>query len=183
MTREELHTFAAAGVAQKIAGIERELATYHKEWPELFISVTAPQLLKPALKTGISSNGHGPTTIAPATKRANSSHAATEARIETLRTLLATGPKTLADLTAALAAKGQALSSTALQKALRHGVNATVTRTDGHFYWSVADAPKKPGQRGWSAAARRKMSLHMKRRWKSGEIGQALKKARAARGN
>lgn len=67
MTREELHTFAAAGIALKLVAIERELAAFHKEWPELFLSPTAPQLLKAPTKNG--SNGHWP-PIAPAPDRA-----------------------------------------------------------------------------------------------------------------
>ncbi len=62
MTRDELHAYAAAGVAAKIATMERELATFHKEWPELFLSATAPQLLKAATKNG--SNGHWPPVVA-----------------------------------------------------------------------------------------------------------------------
>jgi hypothetical protein len=58
MTKEELHSFAAAGVAQKLATMERELAGYHKEWPELFLSPTPPQLLKAPAKNG--TNGHWP---------------------------------------------------------------------------------------------------------------------------
>jgi len=67
MTREELHTFAAAGIALKLVAIERELAAFHKEWPELFLSPTAPQLLKAPTKNG--SNGHWP-PIAPTPDRA-----------------------------------------------------------------------------------------------------------------
>lgn len=64
MTNEQLHELAAAGVTQRIQAIEAELATYHQEWPELFL--TAPSRL---LKAGTpSSNGHRPAAppIAPA---------------------------------------------------------------------------------------------------------------------
>ena len=184
MTREELHTFARAGVAQKIAGIERELATYHKEWPDLFMSATPPQLLKPELKNG-TGNGHAP--ILPPRPGHATSRAAGEARIATVRALLASGPQSIADLQAALDAKGQGLSSTALQKVLRRDVHATVKRTDGHFYWSVdggaaaTEAPKK--KRVFSEATRRKLSRALKRRWKSGVMHVAMKKRAAARGN
>lgn len=67
MTKEELHQFAAAGVAQKMQSIERELAVYHKEWPELFLSATPPQLLKVGLKNGNGNgNGHWPAIVATA---------------------------------------------------------------------------------------------------------------------
>lgn len=56
MTNAELHELAAAGVTQRIHAIEAELAIYHKEWPELFL--TAPSRL---LKAGTpNSNGAGP---------------------------------------------------------------------------------------------------------------------------
>jgi hypothetical protein len=81
MTREELHTFAAAGVAQKIATIERELAVYHKEWPELFLSATVPQLLKPVLKNGHSSNGtHAAIDAPPSSKQSKQIASWTPAR-------------------------------------------------------------------------------------------------------
>lgn len=43
MTNEQLHELAATGVTLRIQAMEAELATYHKEWPELFR--TAPTLL------------------------------------------------------------------------------------------------------------------------------------------
>lgn len=61
MTKEELHSFAEAGIAQRLSAIEKELAVYHKEWPGLFISATAPQLLKATPKNG--SNGQWPIVI------------------------------------------------------------------------------------------------------------------------
>jgi hypothetical protein len=59
MNKAELHAFAAAGVAQKVAAIEQELAIYHREWPEMFLSPTAPQLLKAPLRNG-NGTGHWP---------------------------------------------------------------------------------------------------------------------------
>jgi pyruvate/2-oxoglutarate dehydrogenase complex dihydrolipoamide acyltransferase (E2) component len=73
MTKEELHALAAPGVAQKVAAMELELATYQKEWPELFISPTAPQLLKLPRRNG--HNGHWPIVVTKVTKKAT--HAAT----------------------------------------------------------------------------------------------------------
>lgn len=58
MTNEELRELAAAGVSQRIHAIEQQLATYHQEWPELFISPTPPILLK------IHANGHQPAAAA-----------------------------------------------------------------------------------------------------------------------
>jgi hypothetical protein len=58
MTKQELHDFAAAGVANRIRDIERELADYHKEWPTLFVTPTPPQLLA-AAKKAATSNGNG----------------------------------------------------------------------------------------------------------------------------
>jgi hypothetical protein len=61
MTNEQLHELAAPGVTQRIHAIEAELASYHKEWPELFL--TAPPRL---LKAGTpSSNGNGHRPAAP----------------------------------------------------------------------------------------------------------------------
>jgi hypothetical protein len=65
MTKEELHALAAPGVAQKVAAIEQELATYHKEWPELFLSPTPPQLLKARQRRN--GNGHWPLVAKKAT--------------------------------------------------------------------------------------------------------------------
>lgn len=63
ITNEELRELAAAGVSQRIHAIEQQLAKYHKGWPELFRSATAPQLLK----GHANGNGHGagPDWIAP----------------------------------------------------------------------------------------------------------------------
>jgi hypothetical protein len=66
MTTEELHELAAAGVSQRIHAIEQQLAKYHKGWPELFLSATAPQLLKAHANGNGNGNGHGPDWIAPA---------------------------------------------------------------------------------------------------------------------
>ena len=75
MTKEELHRFAADGVRNKIAAMEVELSTYHREWPELFLSATAPVLLKAELKHGSNGNGSGPwvpVTIIKTTRHAAS---------------------------------------------------------------------------------------------------------------
>jgi hypothetical protein len=82
MNKAELHAFAAAGVAQKVAAIEQELGIYHREWPELFLSPTAPQLLKAPLRTYGTGNGHWPIV-------ATKPHEAPAADALTIDTLLA----------------------------------------------------------------------------------------------
>lgn len=52
MNRNELRALAVDGVRHKLQVIERVLADYFKEWPELFISPTPPQLLKAPMKNG-----------------------------------------------------------------------------------------------------------------------------------
>lgn len=49
MKREALRQLAASGMRAKIAEIERELAGYHEEFPELFLSSAPPMLLKSEL--------------------------------------------------------------------------------------------------------------------------------------
>ncbi len=70
MTNEELRELAAAGVSLRIHTIEQQLATYHKEWPELFASPTPPQLLKVPTNgngnNGNNGNGHRPAAAPPA---------------------------------------------------------------------------------------------------------------------
>jgi hypothetical protein len=61
LTKKELHDFAAAGVANRIKDIERELAEYHRGWPMLFLTKTPPQLLIAASRNG---NGHWPPVTA-----------------------------------------------------------------------------------------------------------------------
>jgi hypothetical protein len=77
MTKDELHTLAAAGVAGRVGEIEKELASYHREWPELFLSPTVPQLLKAPVKT----NGHDPRWAALASQAApTTGHGLVDAR-------------------------------------------------------------------------------------------------------
>jgi len=59
ITTAMLQQLAEAGIRQRVADIERELAAYHKVWPDVFISPTAPQLLKAPPKPE-ASNGHWP---------------------------------------------------------------------------------------------------------------------------
>jgi len=67
MNTTELKALATAGVAVRIQQIEKELATYHREWPDLFLSPTAPQLLKAEPKAN--GNGHFPKITATQKKK------------------------------------------------------------------------------------------------------------------
>lgn len=152
MTREELHQFAAAGVAQKIAAIEKELSTYHKEWPELFLSATAPQLLKAALKNG--NNTHWPigeNGTAPSRKTAEWT------------------PERRAKQAAIMRKRSKAMHQA---KARQHAAHIAKIKA-GDL------TPMK--SRPMSEATRRKMSLAMKRRHASGEIAKAIAAARKAK--
>lgn len=64
MTNEEIHVLAAAGLRERIATMQAELAVYHETFPELFHGSTPPQLL----------NGHRPAVAAapPANARSRS---------------------------------------------------------------------------------------------------------------
>jgi hypothetical protein len=76
LTKAMLQQLAEAGVRQRVADLERELAVYHKVWPDVFISPTAPQLLKAQPKSG-STNGHWPVTTFTKTKtKTTTKHAA-----------------------------------------------------------------------------------------------------------
>lgn len=46
MTNAELRELAAIGVTRTVAEMERLLAMYHEDWPELFLSSSPPQLLR-----------------------------------------------------------------------------------------------------------------------------------------
>ena len=48
---------AVLPMLEKTVEMSRELAAYHKEWPELFLTETLPLLLRASLK-GASTNGH-----------------------------------------------------------------------------------------------------------------------------
>ena len=61
MTNQELRTLATVGVRERIATMQAELAVYHEEWPELFLTV--PHLLK---TNGHNGNGHQPAPMPPA---------------------------------------------------------------------------------------------------------------------
>jgi hypothetical protein len=78
LTKAMLQQLAEAGVLQRVADLERELAIYHKVWPDVFISATAPQLLKAMPKaTSGSTNGHWPVTTFTKTKtKTTTKHAA-----------------------------------------------------------------------------------------------------------
>jgi len=72
LTKERLQQLAEAGVRNRVADLEMELAVYHKVWPDVFISATAPVLLKAMPKS--ESNGHWPvTTFTKTTKESKAS--------------------------------------------------------------------------------------------------------------
>jgi hypothetical protein len=53
------------GIPIRVREIEEEVQAYHRDYPDLFLSDTPPQLLRPELKNGASSNGNhlaAPTT-------------------------------------------------------------------------------------------------------------------------
>lgn len=178
MTKDELHVFAAAGVAQKIATMEQELATYHKEWPELFLSPTAPQLLKAPTKNG--SNGHWPPIAAVARVRG----------YQRIHDYLRTQP----DHTASPSVISKALTmpeSSVLSSFRNHPELFTklgygryqLTKEVPTAKVTTQAAAPTPTTRVWSKASRRKASLAMKRRHASGEMARARAKAAKARGN
>jgi hypothetical protein len=49
------------GIPVRVREIEIEVRAYHRDYPELFLSATPPQLLRPELRNGASSNGAEPT--------------------------------------------------------------------------------------------------------------------------
>lgn len=54
MTKDELRALAAVGYAAKLKQIEADLADGFKQFPEVFLGSTPPQLVRPELR-----NGHG----------------------------------------------------------------------------------------------------------------------------
>jgi hypothetical protein len=158
MTKEELHTFAAAGVAQRVGAIEQELAEYHKEWPDLFLSPTAPQLLR----TTVNGNGHvrRASDIETMIAKVDGMIAAKRGGVWT--------PERRAKQARLMKKRSKAMHAARRAKA------ATTTRSGLH---EIAPTAK----RTISAATRRKMSLAMKRRHASGEMARARKRAERKR--
>jgi len=48
------------GIPIRVREIEEEISGYHRDYPELFLSEAVPQLLRPELRNGASSNGTAP---------------------------------------------------------------------------------------------------------------------------
>jgi len=195
-TKEQLLGLAQAGAAQRLAAIEAELANYHKEWPQLFLSATPPQLLKLPLKNG--TNGHAPKTSAPtttldeqiATRVKRSNRYMTAEQMDEVRTLarafLATHDRVRAqELKAYLAEQGRPVSLSTVGKILN--AVGTLHGFGRESWWSPkaqpVGRPAKPApvrrKRKLSAASRKKLAEAMRRRHASGEIARA-KKAKQA---
>jgi hypothetical protein len=198
MTKDQLTKFAEAGVALKIAEIERELAEYHHQWPQLFLSATPPQLLKvPARANG---NGHWPPVVMTKEPRATAEGQA--ARVALLQAYLtAVDSASMAQIRQHLAEHRQPLSNTSVQKLLHRIPNAIVVGTGARARWVLrhklptttvpSEAPptihalldREPPQkkRTLSLAARKKLAAAMRRRHATGEIARARAKAAKAR--
>lgn len=64
MKRSDLRELAKLGMPTRLRQIEDQLAAWHTEFPELFISKTPPQLLKPALNETVKRTWGGARTAA-----------------------------------------------------------------------------------------------------------------------
>jgi hypothetical protein len=60
LTKQDLYKLAAVGMRQQLLRMERDLATIHKDFPDLFLGPTPPQFVR--LETKASGNGHGPSS-------------------------------------------------------------------------------------------------------------------------
>jgi hypothetical protein len=84
MNKHQIRVLAEAGVRPRIEAIERELALYHKEWPEIFLTPTAPQLLKAKRRNGHENgNGHWPPVLAPEETPAPTTHRKARRAVQT----------------------------------------------------------------------------------------------------
>jgi hypothetical protein len=177
MTKEQLHDLAAAGVANRVKDIERELAEYHREWPTLFLSATPPQLLA-AAKKAAHQNGNG-SGAWPVSATAPSPSIA--ARIVTY--LQQQSPATTHDLQHATDSSDSGFnrairqlveSGSAVQK--DHGVYALGTGEVPSRKWSKTRHRRTRSQ--WTPAMRKAQAARMRAMHKDGTIAKA-KRAKA----
>jgi DNA-binding PadR family transcriptional regulator len=179
MTKEQLTQFAEAGVALKIAEVERELAEYHRQWPHLFLSATPPQLLKAPMKNG---NGHWPPVVRKARR---SDLPSDETRAEIIRAFLTDKPASMREIMAHLETRGISLGNTSVTRVLHQMPDVEIKGTGRWAVWSLkgtsdgGGAPRK--RRTLSAAGRKRLSEAMKQRHASGEIARARAKAAKAK--
>jgi hypothetical protein len=172
MTRQELHDLAAAGVANRIRDIERELAEYHREWPTLFLTPTPPQLLA-AAKKAAAQNGNGaahwPAVAAPLPGLAG----------KILTVLATTEQATTAKIKSALGA-----SDSGLNRAINNLVAAgrLVKRERGVYTTegAIPDAPM-PKRKTWTPTQRKAAATRMRAMHKDGRIARGIAKAKRAK--
>ena len=185
LSRQQLHDLASAGAVAQIQEIERRLSALHAEWPELFLSPTAPVLLVADRKP--STNGAWPPVLkhaAPPPTTPRSEYFTPQLRrlVEQHPTGISTrelGPsfpdKTLDAISVALSS----LVARGLLRRVRTGVYAPATARRRAA--PVKVKPKKKKSSGtWTPARRALMAAHMRRRHAAGEfVGKTGRKKTA----
>lgn len=179
MNKEQYRSFTAIGIRQHLLDIEKELAGLHRDWPDLFLSPTPPQLAKAILKTNGNGNGHWPAIIAtpPAAVEGLDYSPVTKAIVD----YLAQHGPTRADaaLTAVLGTTDKGTRS-ALLRAMKQGriVRVRHGTYDLPSPGSAPIPPKKKHRVTWTPAMRKAQADRMRARHAAGDIKKA-KRAKA----
>jgi hypothetical protein len=169
MNKQELHELAKVGMVTRLRQIERDLAAAFAEFPDLFLSATPPQLLRPEPRAGSAnehSNGHWPIVATKATRQHRDPS-------QVVPYLVAHGPTPMAALAVAMHLKSRNSLSSTIRRGIERGLLTRVSRgviaaTDvarAAASGNPAETRKRPV---WSKARRAAQAARMRKRHRDG---------------